>query len=314
MLVAVASGKSSLALYTVEAPGHRVRLATRLTGPTTTARLLAVSLSAVSTPVACATWSARNGEQLRCYDAGDAHGVVVAAARNPVFVGVSADGSRVAWTEHTDPERQDVVVADLRRGVASNLHRWVPDSHCTGDCTVFSQPTQLAWSGDDALMIAVATQDDEGPGLLRLALTARTEQKGWLSGGRVVAPPPSDQQRGWRYYDAVASSTRTTAAAFLAIERPSENGPPLLVHARGVRLASPSATPVVLARASAGRDVVSISGGRRGVVYETGAGYAPPNSAYRYVGRYYLALPGELVGQPLGGLPSDAWLVTAAPL
>ncbi len=274
-----------------------------------------VSLTAGPAPDACVVWGADplTGDDeapltVLCYPHGTTAGVPLGGATGRVLtVALRADGGAVAWVfSHGKPTYQtDVVVADLRDGSAVNQRRAVYDPQCPPSdgekCLGFSDPHTIAWAGDGALALSVASESDEASDLRRLPLTSAAMGRGWPDGAALVPVP--EQDAGYRFFDDVVSADGRSA---LAIERDGGTEEARKPQ-RAVRVEL--ATGRVLGLVSTplpGREVQSVSGGNLGVVYVTRTSSGESR-------RVYLRLPGETRGTIVTGLPSDVVAVVAQP-
>ena len=293
LLVAVVRRSGGVELHRVERTTRAAALERVLVPPQEGAKALDVTLS--STTV-CAAFSVGEGEpdadppsQAACYPAGASKGTVVQGPEQPVEVALSADGTRLAWAEHTPGGNQVVAVARVAGGVLTGARRFFANAGLPPDAFNGTGVNELAWTDPDALAISTGVESDDGPNLLRFDV-ASPGDRGWLDEGQPVRTPT----RGYLTYDLVVSASGGEA---LAVERGSSMDEARRSRAVRVDLAN-GAVLDVLATAAEGRDVLGVSGSREAVVYVTGSGSGPVTA--------YLRLAGEQRGTPITGLPEDA--------
>lgn len=263
-----------------------------------------VTMTSAATPAACVAWSAPGEDfppaTVVCYEPGSATGTTLdGTGRSTYDVALRPDGGALAWVESygLPALRTDVVWAAFDNGRLGERHRAAPDEdgHCDGQgCFYGRGPGDIAWSGDATLVLSVGAESDDGSNVKVLRLGDAASREGWDS-GRAVEP----HDAGYDVFQSVVAADATSAYAVERAGDFAEKPPPQ--RAMRADLATGRVLEVV-STPSPGRDVLSVSGGPRGVVYVTGPSL-----------RAYLRLPGEAHGTAVTGLPADATAVVAQP-
>lgn len=309
--VGVIRKSGALAVYRI-GRDRRARPVADFAAPHPGEHALSVSLTSGPRPRACATWVHYDETELPvapaslvCYqpDSSPQPSTIAGVTGVPGAVALSADGRDIAWIDFRPSNYEtDVVFGHLSGDRVTAIRRVLP-GHGMQCSPCLEGVAEVAWAGNGALMLSREGQDDEGAGLGRLPLDDRHIRRGWLDGARTMSPSRTDQ--AYRFFDDVVSADGHAA---LAVERPSENGPPPRgVRGRAVRVDLATGRRVdIIGTALPGRDVTAVSGGPAGVIYRTESG--SQNDP-----RYYLLLPGDTVGRPILGLPADAVDVVAQP-
>jgi hypothetical protein len=305
-MVAVADKRGGLALYAVASGTHAAVLVRRLAGPPHDV-VSAVSLSTGPSPTVCAIWrpaaaGSKATSELRCYAPGATMGRVVRRDVNDGELGLRADGQALAWTEGG----QYLVIADLADGVATVRSRML----YADQAPEYNYPEsldELDWIGPRTLVGTAGGDSDESIGLCVIDLDhpRSPEHTGF---GRCLHPTGAEGDKGYAHFEQAAL---VSPGEVVVVER----GPGCCVEnpgvpaARAVRLRlSDGAVVAVIATPRAGRDVVDVSGGERGVLYITGVeGEELTDVAVS------LRWAGEAHGAPLTGLPADLTLAAAQP-
>lgn len=300
-VVAVVTASGALALFRLDAAGHSVTDPLPLNGPPS-AKATSVSLSGAASPRVCAVWRAGEQRTVVCYAAGRSDGVPVAAAASPSRVAVSASGRSIAWVsdpndDDGDTYNQDIVVGRLDDAAAVSEVRTLP-ARPPGSPPAMLGPSadEIAWRGDDALVVSTGFQSDDGTGLTDVSV-ADAERGGW-SAGRLVRSTSADRKAGFGVFE--LARTPTEDGDVVAVQRGSygTGDPPSRAVVLDLRT---GATRRIIALAATDRFVVSVSGSARGWVYQTEGGDL----------KTYLRLPSDQRGVPLAGLPADTALVLA---
>jgi hypothetical protein len=275
-----------------------------------------VSASSGEEPLVCVTWAEPVPETsssfvekrpwLTCHQGAAMATRLSMQPKGPGAVAVSASGRKVAWTERkqwpTYPTLA-LLVADIRSSGLIHQRRAVSRKECSGECFEGRTVDTLTWAGEDALLLSMGCESDDGCDLRRLPVDAAHLAKGWDDGSSPIAPSRADT--GYRYYDLAGSATTTSA---LVVERPGGTGDDNEAPYRAVQIDLPTGQlQRVVATAAKDRVVLSISGGPRGLVYTTARSFENPEADLRG----YVLLPGEARGVMLRGVPAGTRDVVA---
>lgn len=295
-VVAVRRASGAVELYVVQA-GPRVRRLRTLVGPAG-ARASQVTLSGGPAPRACVVWDDGHKDELRCYDAGRTTGTVVPdpTGKGWASVSLSSSGSSLAWTAPGAKDQPDLVVATLdgaRLGPVTRIPALDPGE------TPSEAPLQccnLAWSGEDVLLVSYAYDDDVNGELARVPISGR--RSGWTH-----ATLLDGEDRTWPI---TFGGTSSTDRGRVLVAQEGFVDPDGTDVFRAVELdARTGAVLGVVADAAKGRSVTRVSGGARGVLYRT--------EGFNGDARTYWRAPGQVKGALLQGLPKDVLDVVAQP-
>ena len=292
--------QEGLSLYQLPAGSSRATRWRTLAGPDDRV-VQSVSLSAGESPTVCAVWREPDGEpaaDLLCYEPGSDEGRVVASPGGYGAVAVRPDGRALAWAG--GGFNQTLTVADYEDGVATVR---TEERYAAGqpeDAALPAGVGRLDWVTDELLAVQHEGDSDEGLGLCFYdpAVPRARDAMGF---GRCVGPDKGEQDAGYYRFEGAAA---LSGAEVVTVERPrwccgSEPPGP---GARAVRL-RPSDGKVlgVVAFPREGRDVTSVSGGPRAVVYVTSADREDAVVSVRW------GVDGP--GTPISGLPAGASVV-----
>jgi hypothetical protein len=301
---------AEVALYTVKVGTRHASLLRRLAPPSAGATGIDISVAAGSDPVACVTWSRnpkrddleREVRALSCYGPGESDGRgIVEAGATPEQVAVRPDGSRLAWSDGIFEGNGLLSVAPLDGTSAGTVQSWPGDTAQAPGEEAFTGHgiADLAWAGDtDRLVVSAIVQSDDGAGI---ALFDTTDADGeWIPEAGWRQPPATLARKGLERLDGVASAGADSA---LALVRAQLDPPPDRPGSIAVRIVLPKGPLTTVATPLNGRTVAQVSGGERAIVYttvelESGGGR-----------RHYVRYPGEPVGRPITGVPTDAAIV-----
>jgi hypothetical protein len=282
---------------------------------------LTVSASEGDDPLVCVTWGEPLPEDtstyvnerpwLTCHRGPTMATQLSMVPKGPGAVAVSPSGTRIAWTERkhwTSYPTTALLVADLGRRGLGRPTRAVSKKECPGECFEGRSPYQLAWAGEDALLLSMSCESDDGCDLHRLAVDTKHLAAGWEAGSSLVQVP--DGESGYRYFDMVSTAGSTEA---LVVERPgemnNEHPPPyraVQIDVRNGRVLR------MIATAAKDRWVTGVSGGGRGIAYTSATSSLDPQAPEQ---RFYVPLPGEKHGSQLHGVPAGVreLIAVAAP-
>ena len=311
-VVVAVETQSDVLLYRVDADRHATRVG-QLQRPRGTSPL-AVTLSRGVAPDACVVWGSPGPEDnggvfpraVRCYPWGDLVGRTVPVHGRPGYkVALRADGGALAWTSSPSADSsesdlmddQALVVADYRRGAVTNVRErlvYTGGDAATVDVGCASFVYGVAWAGD-RLLLECSGENDYPGGLV-------------LQGQDLLGAPRAVDDEDNPPYNYDTEVVTADRGSYLAVEGEyceiecDDHQPP--EARRAVRVDLGSGRREVIATPAMNRDLLSVSGGDRGIVYVTeGSG---PN-------RCYLRLPGEKHGVLITGLPADVIRVFAPP-
>lgn len=289
-VVAVVDGRA-LDLYTVDAAGPRATLLRTLQGPTDS-RPVSVSVSGGEAPTVCAVWELPSHRQIHCYDAATGAGreVPQQGSEPPDVVAVSHDGSLVAWStllRELPGDESTLYWSPVAGGALEQIPSRRERLHGLNTCCG-SQVEALAWRGDNRLVVSEGRESDDGTALRVVPVRA----PGWADAPGLR---PAGVQRGLVVYGGVTSPAK--GDLMLGVLRPNdvccEGGP----VGRAVEFdVTTGRVAQVVSVPATGREIWSVSGGERGVLYAT----LGDDGVRRYWRR-----PGERHGRPLAGLPAD---------
>lgn len=276
-----------------------------LTAPDSTLVPVSMTASSGATPLICVMWGSAQEPQeiepqakpgkLTCRQ-GSSQPFVV-KTRGVGAVALRADAGAIAWTERiawpTYPTT-NLVIATVDGPTVKDIRRTTSSTGCPAECFEGRLPGGVSWAGDAALLMSMGCESDDSCDLRRLPLNRFT--KGWDAGIAPVRIPQADRTT-YAFFDEVGTADDTTA---LVAERDSYMNEARLPQ-RGVRIDIATGRVLdVLMTARPGRHLVSITGGARGIVYVTSAGFESEDP------RFYVRFPGETRGAPLRGVPADA--------
>lgn len=300
LVLAVSTAQDGLSLYALAPESSEAMRLRDLAGPPGFV-VQDVSLSGGVDPTVCAVWRPAEGTdepQLHCYAPGSTEGRVIEGAIGSRSVGVRQDGRAVAWS--SGGFNQALTIADLSGDSPTVRSR---ELYAAGEPEDAGLPVgigRLDWVDDDMLAVVHDGDSDEGLGLCFHDVSAPREPDA-MGFGRCVTPDRSEGAAGYyRFEGAVALAEDEVAT----VERPQwcctdvEEGP----GARAVRL-RPSDGEVlsVVAFPREGRDVTSVSGGTRALVYTTSADGKDVVTSVRWAS--------QDAGTPISGLPAGAVVV-----
>jgi hypothetical protein len=283
--------------------GQRATRSARLQTPKANARALAVSGTRA---LICVVWLLSETEypdppdrRLVCYPTGGKATVLEAAGRDPSNVAVRPDGRRIAWSDLHDEGNERISVATWTDGHLGDVQSYLADpgkppgqaeKSFTG-----AAADDLAWNGDEELVVTVGYQSDDGSGPVRFRLGST--RRGWLQAPEVPIPS-AESKAGYYTYDRIVSVDDGTA---LAVERPQGFGDGPQPPERAVRIALSTGQILdVLATAATGRYVTAVSGDRSVVVYATAA-----HADEDQLSKVYVRYAADPRGIPVTGLPPD---------
>ena len=324
LVLATTSATGALELFSVR-PGQRdVQRVRRLDAPSPAARVISASLSAGSNPTVCAVWrldpkpeptTTDISSSLTCYAPGSPTGVKVDVARaEPVNVAVRADGRAVAWSTFADEANGRIDVASLDGVRINEVRSFLADPtrpEGSGEASFTGRSVgYLAWLGDDELGVSQGNQSDDDSGLTRFDV-APGSSTGWARAPHIRVARSVDS-----IFDVVVSPP--VDGAVLAVDRPYW----LLEEDELAKRPAPRAVRVdlrtgqvrdVVAFPAAGREVTSVSGGARGVLYVTQERDSRRDDLRDRQVVVSVRYPDEARGQPLTGLPSDVLAAVLQP-
>jgi hypothetical protein len=303
--LAVIRESGVLELFTIDAGARVARRLRVLEPPAPKAKARSVTLSGGASPMACALWTAGARDTVACYEPAASTGVVVSgpALQHPAQLALSFTGRSLAWVDLDSGPPEHSSYHDVCGGRFDG--RRVSQPVCIparepGEQLEDTYPAMgvsaLAWASENTLLISNSVDDDVNASIA----IARID---------VGDPPPWDESTyvrtdgdTWPLISGAVSSSATSDVLLVQGGFASTGAQ----TGRAVRMNVTSGRIVdVVATALPGRQVRSVSGGERGVLYRTGD--------YDRDVRTYWRMPGEKRGLPLLGLPSDARDVLAQP-
>lgn len=270
-----------------------------------------IAVASGDDPLACVVWALspdadglRGGErELSCYAPGSSEPARVAVpdGLRAAHVALRPDASAIAWSEEAPEGNGRVQVADLDGVVAGTARTWTADP---------TKPTEgeqsftglsvvgLAFAGDtDRLLVSVAVQSDDGPGIGEIDVAAPGGS--WGPVGRLRHPAEGSQIHD--RYTNVGSATPTTAFAILSSyalrEEPAPGDLGVLVSLHDGTVVDTLVTPE-------GRRVAVVSGSSTGALAYTTASLDEGDD--RDGRRHYVRWDGEESGTQLDG-PVAGW-------
>lgn len=297
-LVAVTRGSGALELYEVDLSTRAAKLLRPLRPPTDAADVVDVTVASGAAPRTCASWNTGPTDPydvlqstVICYAWGSEGGQVIAGAEQATEVALSADAGRLAWSQAAPGETNPIFsTAALDDDSVNDVSRHVGVADQPEDAGVAVSISDLAWAGDQSVIVSLAAQSDDAtePHLVDLSAVPPA---GWLRGKTLSPAEPDDR---YTIIDGVQSATESTA---LAVQRNRDDGGPP-GPSRAIRLDMDGRIVNVIATAAEGRQLDSVSGGDKATLYATSA-----EDGTRV--RVHLRLPGEERGTRITGLPRD---------
>jgi hypothetical protein len=208
-------------------------------------------------------------------------------------VGISADGTELAWSTYRASGPPDIAYGSLDNDVIGPVTRvpamppgqtWEDNVLGIGD---------LTWAADDALIVSSSVDDDVN-GSVALVPLKGAARRGWTNGDGIQPDAQRPVMEG-----AVSATVASRVLITMSGANPTVAGDSVAaeVDVRTGKVTS------VIATAAVGRGLFSISGGARGVLYRT--------SHWGEHLRTYWRQPGAAHGVLLSGLPVDAHTVVA---
>jgi len=294
-VVAVIRRSGALELYGIRdgQVAHRLRVLRGPAGTTATA----VTLSGGAQPTVCVLWHS-TASPLECYGWGSDAGTVVAGADTLGYpdIALSASGRSLAWTGDAQPNGPELVYARLNGTAAGPPTRLAALSPGQEPDEAALMVSNIAWDGDDALLVSSAYDDDVNGAVSRVSLAA--PPKGWSNAREWIA---GDQAWPVLY----GGSSAAVGGRFLATQLGFDTDGRDVTRAVELEVATGHLLDVVSTPAT-GRRISSVSGGAKGVLYRT------EDHDGRDL-RTYWRPPGQAHGRLLVGLPADAVDVVAQP-
>jgi hypothetical protein len=246
----------------------------------------------------CAVWSDHETGVVECYAEGAERGSVVPAdgASGQAPLALSYAGTSLAWTADGPTGVPDLVYARLTgstAGTSTRVPAWAPGEEPDEAVLVVGD---LAWEGENTLLVSHGYDDDVNGAIARVSLTA--PPKGWTHAYMVDG---GDQV--WPVLYGLTSATDAGIGLALQLGFFGSNGAEL-TRAVEIDVATGQVASVVSLPAK-NRRLSSVSGGADGVLYRT-------EGSDGRLATYWRA-PGQAHGRPLAGLPADVSDVVAQP-
>jgi hypothetical protein len=303
VLIAVVQQSGSLELWNVDRTTHVSKLVRALKAPAEGAQAIDVAMADGTNPVICASWnltpSKVHGDletTLSCYPRESIRRIDIRGVMQPIEIALNSDGTRIAWSQASGESNPIFSTGRLSDGHVTGVQRRRGRANEPDDAFTGTDVQDLAWADDSHVLVSTAVQSDDGPRLFHVDVD-REPGRGWLEDAAVVQGPTDG---GYTTYDGVQSANATTA---LADKRAPDHGddaerPP----DQAVRIDLTDGRVLqTIATAAKGRNLVSVSGTAKALVYVTGAsdgdGWTDTKA--------YLRLPRESRGTPITGLPTD---------
>jgi hypothetical protein len=310
MVIALSdSGRHHVTLYRVtqDRVAHKLRTIDAEPG---FGLVLSVTMTDAADPLTCVVHSTDTFDgseqrlQTRCYPLHDEHGYELPLGQESIAL--SRDGRRLL-------SLTDVQVGDPpppRTLYLSRLHdqtsTQVADASADNAPDPCDEVMHVAWAGEPSVVVECTAVDYYPEHTVVQNLDAVIS--GQALGTGAPLHPTGPLAKGYDWFSDVTPLDATTGVGKIFLNIPCHEGEPCPIH-------NPPRTKVVRLDLRTGRvlEVVGVaadvrvlgdvSGGRRGIVYETEG-----NAGDK---RVYVRWPGEKHGTRVSGLPSDFFQVTA---
>jgi hypothetical protein len=293
-VLAVITKGRALELYTLSGTTQpRAQRLRTLTGPAG-AEAFSVTVARGPNPRVCAIWSRVERYSLRCYDGstGRAQDMTPASGDRVRAVALSVSGQQLAWAVQEVEGRGVTLVA--QRAPGGPLQR-IPAYSAVQEEDILGVG-DLAWSGDDTLLVSHGYDSDVNGSIARVSLD--NPSRGWTEGPMVEPAMPDGESSV-----PTGTAASTDNGRVLAVLQILSSDPPTF---RALDIDIATGQVLTIATAEKTRQMQSVSGGPAGVLYRT-------NSYDGEDLRTYWRAPGQQRGRPITGLPSDAFAVVAQP-
>jgi hypothetical protein len=273
--------------------------------------VLSVTMTDAADPLTCVVHSTDTSDgsedrlQTRCYPLGDTRGYELPLGQQNIAV--SRDGKRLlSLTGVTvgDPAPPRTLTLNELRGHTSTQ---VSDASADNTPDPCAGVMDVAWAGEPNVVVGCAAVGDDPENTVVQSLDAVISGEP-LGTGKPLHPTGL-LAKGYDWFSAVTPLDATTGLGKMFFNIPCHEGEPCPSHApwpktRLVRLDLRSGRVLeVVAVAADDRQLGDVSGGPRGIVYET---EGSSNDK-----RVYVRWPGEMHGSRVSGLPGGFFGVVA---
>jgi hypothetical protein len=273
--------------------------------------VLSVTMTDAADPLTCVVHSTDTVDgsedrlQTRCYPLNDQHGYELPLGQENIAL--SRDGSRVlslTGIQVGDPAPPRMLYLNQLHDHTSTQ---VADASADDTPDPCAGVMDVAWVGEPNIVVECAAVDEDPENTVVQNLDAVIS--GQALGTGKPLHPTGPLAKGYDWFSAVTPLDATTGVGKMFFNIPCHEGEPCPSHApwprtKVVRLDLRTGRVLeVVAVAADDRELGDVSGGGRGIVYETEG-----NSNDK---RVYVRWPGEKHGTRVSGLPSGFFRVTA---